>query len=122
MDPLKELKEIKEGQDPLPPEVPDYRSNPLNREPRPPVLPPATRKRVAPTSVHRPGKVQRRLDMSTVFDKPMDFDHSGTRVSAMSPRHCALDATENVNEDDTEPGQSTDDSSTDQRRLVISPP
>lgn len=122
LDPLKELKEIKEGQDPLPPEVPGCRSNPLSREPRPSVLPPATRKRVAPTSVHRPGKVQRRLDMSTVFEEPMDFDHSGTRVSATSPRHCAGDTSENVNEDDTEPGPSTDDSSTDQRGLVISPP
>nr|XP_048286097.1 mucin-12-like [Myodes glareolus]XP_048286098.1 mucin-12-like [Myodes glareolus]XP_048286099.1 mucin-12-like [Myodes glareolus]XP_048286100.1 mucin-12-like [Myodes glareolus]XP_048286101.1 mucin-12-like [Myodes glareolus]XP_048286102.1 mucin-12-like [Myodes glareolus] len=122
LDPLKELKEIKEGQDPLPPEVPGCRSNPLSREPRPSVLPPATRKRVAPTSVHRPGKVQRCLDMSTVFEEPMDFDHSGTRVSATSPRHCAGDTSENVNEDDTEPGPSTDDSSTDQRGLVISPP
>ncbi|XP_041910283.1 mucin-12-like [Arvicola amphibius] len=121
LDPLKELKEIKEGQVPLPPGVPDCRSNPLSREPRPSALPPATRKRVASTSVHRPGKVQRRLDMSTVFEEPMDFDHSGTRVSATSPRHCAGDASEKVNEDDTVPGPSSADSSTDRRGLVISP-
>ncbi|KAM7315977.1 hypothetical protein ACRRTK_025047 [Alexandromys fortis] len=77
--PLKELKEMKKGQVLLPPEVPDCRSNPLSREPRPSVLPPATRKRGASTSVHRPRKVQRILDMSTVFEEPTDFDHSGTR-------------------------------------------
>ncbi|XP_057616584.1 mucin-17-like [Chionomys nivalis] len=121
LDPLKDLKEIKERQVPLPPEVPDCRSNPLSREPRPSALPPATRKRVASTSVHRPGKVQRSLDMSTVFEEPMDFDHSGTRVSVTSPRHCAGDASEKVNEDDRAPGPSPADSSTDQRGLVISP-
>ncbi|KAM7315927.1 hypothetical protein ACRRTK_025051 [Alexandromys fortis] len=115
--PLKELKEIKEGQVLLPPEVPDCRSNPLSREPRPSVLPPATRKRGASTSVHRPRKVQRSLDMSTVFEEPMDFDHSGTRVSATSPRHYAWDASEKVNEDDRVPGPSSADSSTDQRGL-----
>ncbi|KAM7338492.1 hypothetical protein ACRRTK_001976 [Alexandromys fortis] len=94
LDPLKEMKEIKEGQVPLPPEVPDCRSNPLSREPRPSALPPATRKRGASTSVHRPRKVQRNLDMSTVFEEPMDFDHSGARLSATSLRHCAGDASE----------------------------
>ena len=121
LDPLKELKEIKEGQVLLPPEVPDCRSNPLSREPRPSVLPPATRKRVASTSLHRPGKVQRSLDMSTVFEESMDFDHSGTRLSATSPRHRAGDTGEKVNEDDRVPGPSSADSSTDQRGLVISP-
>ncbi|KAM7315934.1 hypothetical protein ACRRTK_025058 [Alexandromys fortis] len=116
--PLKELKEIKEGQVLLPPEVPDCRSNPLSREPRPSVLPPATRKRGASTSVHRPRKVQRSLDMSTVFEEPMDFDHSGTRVSTTSPRHYAWDASEKVNEDDRVPGPSSADSSTDQRGLT----
>ncbi|KAM7338369.1 hypothetical protein ACRRTK_001853 [Alexandromys fortis] len=120
--PLKELKEIKEGQVLLPPEVPDCRSNPLSREPRPSVLPPATRKRGASTSVHRPRKVQRILDMSTVFEEPMDFDHSGTRVSATSPRHYAWDASEKVNEDDRVPGPSSADSSTDQRGLEKFPP
>ncbi|XP_038168257.2 mucin-17-like [Arvicola amphibius] len=121
LDPLKELKEIKEGQVPLPPEVPDCRSNPLSREPRPSALPPATRKRVASTSVHRPWKVQRSLDMSTVFKEPMDFDHWSTRVSATSPRTCAGDASEKVNEDDTVPGPSSANSFIDQRGLVISP-
>ncbi|XP_057609323.1 mucin-17-like [Chionomys nivalis] len=121
LDPLKEWKEIKEGQVPLPPEVPDCRSNPLSRDPRPSALPPATRKRVASTSVHRPGKVQRSLDISTVFEEFMDFDHWSTRVSATSPRPCAGDASEKVNEDDTVPGLSSANSSTDQRGLVISP-
>lgn len=121
LDPLKELKEIKEEQVILSPEVPDCRSNPLSRKHRPSVLPPATRKRVASTSVHRPRKVQRSLDMSTVFEEPMDFDHLGTRVSVTSPRHCAGDASEKVNEDDRVPEPSPADSSTDQRGLVISP-
>ncbi|KAM7315961.1 hypothetical protein ACRRTK_025031 [Alexandromys fortis] len=91
--PLKELKEMKKGQVLLPPEVPDCRSNPLSREPRPSVLPPATRKRGASTSVHRPRKVQRILDMSTVFEEPTDFDHSGTREtpSPLLPVHGTLE-------------------------------
>lgn len=71
--------------------------------------------------MHRPRKVQRSLDMSTVFEEPMDFDLLGTRVSATSPRHCAGDASEKVNEDDRVPGPSSADSSSDQRGLVISP-
>ncbi|KAM7315957.1 hypothetical protein ACRRTK_025027 [Alexandromys fortis] len=91
--PLKELKEMKKGQVLLPPEVPDCRSNPLSREPRPSVLPPATRKRGASTSVHRPRKVQRILDMSTVFEEPTNFDHSGTREtpSPLLPVHGTLE-------------------------------
>ncbi|KAM7338361.1 hypothetical protein ACRRTK_001845 [Alexandromys fortis] len=74
-------------------------------------------KRAASTSVHRPRKVQRNLDMSTVFEEPMDIGHSGTRVSTTSPRHYAWDASEKVNEDDRVPGPSSADSSTDQRGL-----
>lgn len=121
LDPLKELKEIKEGQVPLSLDVSDCRSNPLSGEHRPSSLPPATRKRVASTSVHRPGKVQRSLDISTVFEEPTDFNHWSTRVSATSPRPCTADASEKVTENDTVPGPSTANSSTDQRGLVISP-
>lgn len=56
-----------------------------------------------------------------MFEEPMDFDHSGTRVSATSPRHYAGGVSEKVNEDDRMPGPSSADSSTDQRGRVISP-
>ncbi|OBS66159.1 hypothetical protein A6R68_05301, partial [Neotoma lepida] len=101
LDPIKEPKENKEGKVPLPQEVPECRSNPLSTAPRPSALQPATRKRVASSLGPIPGKVKRSLTMSTVLEDPMDFDKSGTRVTATSSEHCAGDASEKFKEDDT---------------------
>ncbi|MEJ1286525.1 hypothetical protein NN561_017533 [Cricetulus griseus] len=126
LNPLEELKEISEGKCALPSKVPEFKSNPLSREPRPSALQPdtrkrvasssvPTRKRVASTSVPIPEKVQKSLDTSTVFEQPMDLDQEGNTVPTTSSRHCAGDTSENFNTDDTVPGPSSADSSTDQR-------
>ncbi|OBS79924.1 hypothetical protein A6R68_21874, partial [Neotoma lepida] len=72
------------------------------------------RKRVASRLGPIPGKGKRSLTMSTVLEEPMDFDQLGTRVTASSLGHCAGDASEKFKEDDTVPGPSSADSSTDQ--------
>ncbi|OBS71825.1 hypothetical protein A6R68_13598, partial [Neotoma lepida] len=53
--------------------------------------------------------------MSTMLEEPTDFDQSGTRVTATSLGHCAGDASEKFKEDDTVPGPTSADSSTDQQ-------
>ncbi|OBS69107.1 hypothetical protein A6R68_02352 [Neotoma lepida] len=120
LDPIKEPKGNKEGKIPLPQEVPECRSNPLAKESRPWALQPAIRKRVVFWGpIH--GKVKRSLTMSTVLEEPMDFDQSGTRVTATSSGLSVVDASENFEDDDTVPGPFSAGSSTDHRGLVISP-
>ncbi|XP_031204376.1 uncharacterized protein LOC116075399 [Mastomys coucha] len=118
--PLRDLKEKKKWTVPLPLRVPEGMSNPLTRDTRPSVLQPATRKRVASTSVPIPGKVKRSRPMSTGFEEPMDDDQLGTRVPATSTKHSTRDASEKFR-DHTVPGPSSADFSVGQRGQVISP-
>ncbi|OBS64040.1 hypothetical protein A6R68_07421, partial [Neotoma lepida] len=98
LDPIKEPKGNKEGKVPLLQEVPECRSNPLDKEPRPWALQLAIRKRVVFWGpIH--GKVKRSL--TTVLEEPMDFDQSGTRVTATSSGLSVVDASENFEDDDT---------------------
>ncbi|KAK7799386.1 hypothetical protein U0070_021986, partial [Myodes glareolus] len=53
--------------------------------------------------------VQRSLDMSTLFEEPMDLKHSNTRIPARSSKHCAGDASKNFSKDDTVLGPSSAD-------------
>lgn len=94
---------------------------PLSKEPIPFALPPAKRKWVASIFVPRHEMVQRSLDMSTLFEEPMDLKHSNTRIPARSSKHCAGDASKNFSKDDTVLGPSSADFFTDQRGTVISP-
>ncbi|XP_031224940.1 uncharacterized protein LOC116089740 isoform X2 [Mastomys coucha] len=109
--PLRDLKEKKKWTVPLPLRVPEGMSKPLTRDTRPSVLQPATRKRVASTSVPIPGKVKRSRPRSTGFEEPMEVDQLGTRVPATSTKHSTRDASEKFKEDHTAPGPSSADSS-----------
>ena len=116
-DPLRNLKENKKWTVTLPLRVPEGTSHPLTRDTRPSVLQPATRKRVASSSVPIPGKVKRSQSMSTVFEEPMDFAQLGDRVPAASSKNGAGDASHKFKEDHTVPGPS----SAGQHGQVISP-
>ena len=116
-DPLRNLKENKKWTVTIPLRVPEGTSHPLTRDTRPSVLQPATRKRVASSSVPIPGKVTRSQSMSTVFEEPMDFDQLGDRVPAASSTNGAGDASHKFKEDHTVPGPS----SAGQHGQVISP-
>lgn len=94
-------------------EVPECRSNPLNREPKRSTLHPAT--------MPIPGKVKKSLTMSTVFEELMDIDQSSTKATLTTSGHCAGYSSEKFKEDDIVPRPSLADSYTDQCGLVISP-
>ncbi|OBS59437.1 hypothetical protein A6R68_09438, partial [Neotoma lepida] len=79
LDPIKEPKGNKEGKVPLLQEVPECRSNPLGKEPRPWALQRAVRKRVVFWGpIH--WKVKRSLTMPTVLEEPTDFDQSDVDI------------------------------------------
>ncbi|MEJ1286522.1 hypothetical protein NN561_017530 [Cricetulus griseus] len=119
---LEYLKGIGEGNLVLPLEVSECRSKRLRRQhKRESALRPDTRKRLALTCVPIPGKVKRSLNMSSVFQYPMDFNQSGNIVPATSSRYFAGEASEKFNAEDIVLGPSSADSSTKQPGQVISP-
>ncbi|XP_076562412.1 uncharacterized protein LOC143433943 [Arvicanthis niloticus] len=111
LEPLRDLKENRTLTVPLPLRVPEGMSNPLTRDTRPSVLQPATRKRVASSSVPIPGKVKKSRAVSTGFEEPMDFDQLGRSVPATSTKHSSEDASSNFKEDHTVAGPSSADTS-----------